>query len=286
MTAEPKGQTAPRLAKYLLNNRRHGTYWNSTKDTAAIIEALAVFARRSGETEPNLNVQVWIDGQKRNESRITRDNLFTFDGTVVLGGEALSSGVHRIEFRKEGQSPLYANTYLTVFSKQDMIPAAGLEVQVQRRFYRLIEEEKETRVAGSSGQAVKQTGLKYRREEIASDAPVQSGDLIEVELTVESKNDYEYLIIEDPKPAGFEPVEVRSGWTWETGLGAYQEYRDQKVAFFAERLPRGTHNLSYRVKAEIPGRFSALPARIEAMYAPELKGNADEWKVRVTDRAE
>jgi uncharacterized protein YfaS (alpha-2-macroglobulin family) len=213
---------------------------------------------------------------------ITKENLFTFNGSFVLEADALTTGKHTIELRKLGESPLYANAYLTVFSKEDMIPAAGLEVKARRKFYKLIEEKPDQQVAGSRGQVVTQRGLKYRREEIATDAPIKSGDLIEVELSIESKNDYEYVLIEDMKPAGFEPVEVQSGWSYE-GLASYKEFRDEKVDFFAERLPRGTHNLSYRVKAEIPGRFSALPTKVEAMYAPELKGNSDEWKARIEE---
>jgi len=41
--------------------------------------------------------------------------------------------------------------------------------------------------------------------------------------------------------------------------------------------------VSYRVKAEIPGHFSALPTKAEAMYAPELRGNAAEWKAKIED---
>ncbi len=41
---------------------------------------------------------------------------------------------------------------------------------------------------------------------------MKSGDLVEIELTIDSKNDYEYLMFEDMKAAGFEPVEVRSGY--------------------------------------------------------------------------
>ena len=37
------------------------------------------------------------------------------------------------------------------------------------------------------------------------------------------------------------------------------------------------------MRAEIPGRFSALPTRAYAMYAPELKANSDELKVRIAD---
>ena len=63
----------------------------------------------------------------------------------------------------------------------------------------------------------------------------------------------------------------------------YMELRDERVAFFVRQLPMGKHNLTHRLRAEIPGRFSALPARAFAMYAPELKGNSDETKLVIRD---
>jgi uncharacterized protein YfaS (alpha-2-macroglobulin family) len=61
------------------------------------------------------------------------------------------------------------------------------------------------------------------------------------------------------------------------------ELRDDKVCFFVRALARGKHSVSYRLRAEIPGKFSALPARAYAMYAPELKGNSDEIKLGIED---
>jgi uncharacterized protein YfaS (alpha-2-macroglobulin family) len=49
-------------------------------------------------------------------------------------------------------------------------------------------------------------------------------------------------------------------------------------------LARGKHSVSYRMRAETPGQFSALPTRAAAMYAPELKGNSDEMKIGVKDQ--
>jgi uncharacterized protein YfaS (alpha-2-macroglobulin family) len=48
-------------------------------------------------------------------------------------------------------------------------------------------------------------------------------------------------------------------------------------------LARGKHSVSYRLRAEIPGKFSALPTMASAMYAPELKGNSDEIKLLIED---
>jgi len=132
---------------------------------------------------------------------------------------------------------------------------------------------------------IDQKVARYTRTELENLSQVASGDLIEIELEIDSKNDYEYVIFEDFKAAGCEPVDLQSGYT-PGGLGAYVEFRDQKVAFFLRQLARGKHSVKYRVRAEIPGKFSALPTLAHAMYAPELKANADEMKLQIDDLPE
>ena len=279
---EPKSNKAAGLVKYLLNNRKHATYWNSTRDTALCIEAMADYLRASGEDKPDMTIEVWIDGQKRKEVKVNADNLFAFDNKFVLEGDAVPTGKHTVELRKTGSGPVYANMYLTYFSLEEYIKKAGLEVKVNRIYYKLVEVDKKIKVAGSRGQAIEQKVEKYERQQVKDMQKLKSGDLIECELTIESKNDYEYLVFEDMKPAGFEPVEVRSGYTGNE-MGAYVEFRDEKVCFFVRVLARGKHSVSYKLRAEIPGKFSALPTKGYAMYAPELKANADEIKVRIED---
>jgi uncharacterized protein YfaS (alpha-2-macroglobulin family) len=279
---DPQGIAAPRLVKYLLNNRKHATYWSSTRDTAICVEAFAEYIGASGESAPNMTVEVWIDGAKQQEVAITSDNLFTFDNKFLLTGKAVIDGEHVVELRRRGKGPVYFNAYLTNFTLEDYIKRAGLEVRVDRKFYKLEPIDKQAEVAGSRGQVIKQQVEKYNRIPLADLATLKSGDLVEVELEIESKNDYEYVIFEDMKAAGFEPVDVRSGYT-NNGLGAYTEFRDDRVSFFLRQLARGRNSVSYRVRAEIPGRFSALPARAYAMYAPELKGNSDEIKLQIED---
>ena len=278
----PQGETAPRLVKYLLNNRKHATYWRSTRDTALCVEAFADYIRASGEAQPDMTVELLVDGERRKEVRITSENLFTFDNKFVLAGQDVTAGEHVIEIRRRGNGPVYFNAYLTNFTLEDHITRAGLEIKVDRQYYKLIEADKEAAVAGAAGQVVKQRVDKYRREPIHNLELLKSGDLIEIELVIDSKNDYEYVLFEDMKAAGFEPVDVRSGYT-NNGLGAYTEFRDDRVTFFVRQLTRGRHSISYRLRAEIPGRFSALPARASAMYAPELKGNSDEIKLQIED---
>ncbi|HKI36969.1 MAG TPA: MG2 domain-containing protein [Gemmataceae bacterium] len=278
----PKDEKASRLVKYLLNNRKNSTYWSNTRDTAVCVEAMADYLKASGEDKPDMTVEVWLDGKKMKEEHIDTKNLFTFDNKLVLSGDAIETGKHVVEVRRKGTGPVYFNAYLTNFTLEDFITKAGLEVKVNRKYYKLTRADKEEKVQGSSGQVVGQRAEKYVRTELKNLSVVKSGDLVEVELEIDSKNDYEYLIFEDPKAAGFEAMLVRSGYNG-NDMGAYVELRDDRVSFFVRALARGKHSVSYRLRAEIPGKFSALPTRGYAMYAPELKGNSDEIKIGIDD---
>ncbi|GHT40277.1 hypothetical protein FACS189443_0380 [Planctomycetales bacterium] len=292
MRTNPKSPAAPRLVKYLLNNRKHATYWNSTRDTAICIEAFAEYLQATQEAKTNVDVEVLYDGKSVKTAHFTPENLLTLDNTFSVQGEAVTGGKHKIEVRKNGNSPLYITASLENFTLEDPITKAGLEVKIERRIYKLVQDTgAKTQVAGDRGQVVGIKTEKYTRQPIGlnADAEIKSGDLIEIELIIESKNDYECLLIEDRKAAGCELVEVRSGYprydasTQGSTLFPYVEYRDERVAFFVERLPRGKHNLTYRLRAETPGKFSALTAKIEAMYAPDLKGNSDENKIKIDE---
>ncbi|MGD9203592.1 MAG: alpha-2-macroglobulin family protein, partial [Desulfobacterales bacterium] len=279
---DPASEKAPGLIKYLLNNRKHATYWNSTRDTAVIVEAFADYLAASGEAAPDLTLDVFFNDQKVKTIRMNAQNLFTFDHKWVLEGKQIAGGAHSVTLKKSGRGRIYFNAYLDYFSLEDFITKEGLEIKVQRRLFRITEIDTKMKDAGSRGQVVDRRVEKYERQPLQNQATVNSGELVEVELIIDSKNDYEYLVFEDMKAAGFEPIEVRSGYTG-NDMGAYVEFRDQKVAFFVRRLARGKHSVSYRLRAEIPGKFSALPTRAYAMYAPELKANSDEIKLLIRD---
>jgi uncharacterized protein YfaS (alpha-2-macroglobulin family) len=247
------------------------------------VEAFAAYIQGSGESAPDLEVEILVNGRELDTVAITAENLFSFRNSFVLEGERVPSGVQDVQIRKRGRGPLYVNVYARYFTLEDFIPASGLEIKVRRSVYRLQRKEDTALVQGVRGQAIHQARESYERVPLDVDDTVTSGDLVEVELVIESKNDYEYLVFEDWKGAGFEPVELRSGYGG-NAMGAYVEYRDERVCFYVRRLARGRHSLSYRLRAEIPGRFSLLPARGWAMYAPELRGNSDEFKVVVEDR--
>jgi hypothetical protein len=282
---DPKSDVAPRLIKWLLENRRNGYYWRSTRDTTLCISAMSDFVVASGEGRPDYTLTLSLDGGAvEKKVRISRDNFFTFDNQMVVEGVALAGGKHTLTITKDGPGALYWSAWVRYFTKEQDIKASGLQLKVDRRYFLLRQIPFEVKVEGAAGQPLTEQRLRYERVALKEGDKVQSGDLVQVELQVDADNDYTYLVFEDPKPAGCEPVELRSGGEGQEGFASYMELRDTKIVFFVETIGRGQHLLRYRYRAETPGVFHALPAVVQGMYVPELRGNSDEAVIRVVDK--
>ncbi|MDD5728668.1 MAG: MG2 domain-containing protein, partial [Victivallales bacterium] len=276
----PQDKRAAWLAKYILINRKHADYWNSAVDTGLCVEALCAFLQQSGETAPDMTVTVLYDGKVRKQAQINAATMFNPDNSLELAGDELSSGSHTVEIRREGGGTVYYNAYLSYFSLEDRIEHAGLDLKIRRRYFKLEPAAAKTAVRGSCGQALKADVENYTRKAIKDFSEILSGDLVEIEFSIESKNDYGYIVIRDGKAAGFEPVTKLSGYT-PNSLGAYVEMRDCFVRFYIRSLARGRHSLSYRMRAVTPGVFAALPTTAFGAYAPELRGNSDSFTLKI-----
>jgi uncharacterized protein YfaS (alpha-2-macroglobulin family) len=59
--------------------------------------------------------------------------------------------------------------------------------------------------------------------------------------------------------------------------------RDRKVALFIDKLPEGVWEIRYDLRAEVPGKFHALPVTGQAMYVPEIRCNGAEVRINVAE---
>ncbi len=297
VTLDPKNDLAPGIVKWLLNNRRNGYYWRSTRDSALVIAAMTDYMVISGEADPDYSLTVSVDGRPMKEVKLNRENLFTFDNRVLLYGLHVKPGPHEITLSKDGPGALYYSCYLSYFTLEEDIEGAGNEIFIEREYFKLIPRTEEvalpdpgvaSTLPAGQHEPLPRTGRTelragYKRVPLNTGDSVVSGDKIEVVLKITAKNTYDYLVFEDMKPAGCEPVEVRSGARWAGGVCAHIEFRDEKVAFFVGLLEQGQHVLRYKLRAETPGKFHALPTNGFAMYAPEVKAISDEMRLTIAE---
>jgi uncharacterized protein YfaS (alpha-2-macroglobulin family) len=266
----PQHPLAPKVARWLLLNRQ-GSRWDSTRDTAHAIYALAAFAKNAGETASDVTVEV-RSGAVAKTFRITPQNAYAFDDTLVIGDAELGSGPRTVSIKAGGSGVVYYSAALRYFTKEEDIRGAGSDLRLSREYWK-----RTPRVAEKDGER----RLEYDFVRVPSLSAVKSGDEVEVRLAVEAPTAYDHLVFEDPKPAGFEPVDLVSGARYGDGLVSNMELRDERVAFFVTHLAQGRQVIRYVLRAETPGEYHALPAQGYAMYAPAIRALADEFRATV-----
>jgi uncharacterized protein YfaS (alpha-2-macroglobulin family) len=117
---------------------------------------------------------------------------------------------------------------------------------------------------------------------------VRSGDLLVARLHVTGARG-QYLMIEDPIPAGCEQVERVSGINLDYSEGRWsdwynsREFRDVRTALFVDYFD-GDATFQYALRVITPGDFRAAPAHAELMYQPTVQANTANVKLSFLDR--
>jgi uncharacterized protein YfaS (alpha-2-macroglobulin family) len=294
LAVDPKNLLIEPATNWLIKNRR-GSQWSNTRDTAIVVLTLNDYLRVSGELTSNFAYDLVVNGTTVANGSVNPENILNAPAEFKIDQKLIRNDLNEIVIRrKSGNGPVYFSVYSKFFSLEEPITSAGNEIFVKREYHRLQEEP--TLLKGTT----------YQKYPLIDNSDVTTGNRVEVVINVESKNNYEYLLFEDLKPAGLEAVQIRSGealYARELKASApadpqkrnesdytgrtrwiYQELRDRKVAMFIDQLPQGKWEIRYELRAEVPGSFHALPLMAEAMYVPEIRANDTEIRIRVQDR--
>jgi hypothetical protein len=291
---DPNNKLIEPVTNWLVKNRR-GAQWSNTRDTAITVMTLTDYLRTSGELKPELEYELTVNGQRIATKKLSAADALSAPSQFTISREFIRDGSNEIRIaRKGGASPVYFSAQAQFFSREEPLKAAGNEIFVRRDYYKLV------------GRPTLLKGYVYDKVPLRDGESVASGERIETIITIEAKNNYDYLLFEDLKPAGFEAVQLRSGqplyaYQLKQSDGAagdsairnpqnainsrwvYQEVRDRKVALFIDHLKEGVWQLRYEMRAETPGVFHALPVLGHAMYAPEIRCNSVEERITVAE---
>ena len=277
----PQSEYLEPAVKWMALNRR-GASWKNTRDTAISILGLTDYLKTTQELSPDFDYDIKVNGKSVRAGHIDASNVLAFNRIIDIPADQIKDGQNKVEVTMKGKGALYVSAHTKYFTLKDPIEKAGNEIFVTRKYYK---------------QSVKETLMKGYTNDWAplkDGDTIKSGDRVRVDIILDSKNHYEYLISEDYKPAGFEAVELKSGPGYAIMLDhedretqkrtpLYQEFRDQKAAFFITKLEQGKHLIRYELRAETPGEFHAMPNQSHAMYVPEIRSNSNETRFSVTD---
>ncbi|WP_375398380.1 alpha-2-macroglobulin [uncultured Sphingomonas sp.] len=117
------------------------------------------------------------------------------------------------------------------------------------------------------------------------------GDVLKVTITVEATAERNWVVINDPIPAGATIIgdlanqSSMLGTTESEGLSpSYVERgRDAWKAYFAW-VPRGSFTVAYTMRLNGAGRFGQPSTRVEAMYSPSIRAQLPNPAVTIAQR--
>lgn len=258
LAIDPKRNEVPGILRYLVLKKRGGL-WYSTKDTAICLFAFTELLKTFDELSPDYVVAFYLNDILLKEEKLDRKSIEKFNDVVTLPNENFISGkVNSIKIEKKGEGNLYYSHVIKYSVKDVFIPQFDAGFRISRR-YTEVEPRRVVDVQGN---------VSYVYDEIKS---VRSGDRVRVEIKISGVKGYEYIMIEDPIPSGFEVVEQPSvdDFWW-----ARKEIRDEKVAFFTSTWHEKDMTIEYQLRAETPGFYHILPAKVQLMYLPEIWGRS------------
>ncbi len=249
---EPGDGRAEGLVQWLLLHRKLNQ-WTSTRATAEAIYALVRYLKAEGALGIPEDAKVTVGN---------RTVTFTFEPDrytgernriVVPGPQVDPKTTSAVVVEKEGKGFVFASAAWHFSTEKLPAEDRGDFFAVSRRYFL-----RESRGSG------------FVLTPLAEARPLSRGDEVEVQISLRTKHEAEYVHLRDPRGAGFEPVSTASRWKWDLGLPYYEEVRDSATNFFFERLPVGEYTFRYRIRAAMGGTFRVGPATIQSMYAPEF----------------
>lgn len=251
MELDQKDKHNEGLVQWLFLNKKLN-HWKSTRATAEVIYSLARYLDQTSQ----LGVRESIDVKVGNQS-----THFDFDpkaytgkkNQIVILDEKVNSSTGQITVEKSTPGIAFASA--TWHFSTDKMPkqSKGDFFSVERKYFKR-----------------ELSGSKWILKPLTEKETLKVGDQIEVQISLRTKHQAEYVHLRDPRGAGFEPETVNSGYKWDLGINWYEETRDSASNFFFTQLPVGEYTFKYRLRANMAGTFRVGPATVQSIYAPEF----------------
>jgi uncharacterized protein YfaS (alpha-2-macroglobulin family) len=248
----PKDSRRDGLVQWLFLNKKL-SQWKSTRATAEVLYSLVHYLRAEGALGTRETMKVTVGG---------RETAFTFEPdkytgkknqVVIPGPQVDPKTTSTIAVEKGGKGFAFASAAWHFSTEKLPEEDRGDFFNVSRRYF--LREN---------------TGKEWVLKPLSDGATLKPGDQVEVQISLRTKHEAEYVHLRDPRGAGFEPESTVSRYKWDLGIGWYEEVRDSGTNFFFEQLPVGEYTFKYRLRANMAGTFRVGPATVQSMYAPEF----------------
>jgi hypothetical protein len=295
----PDDPLLPKVIAGIMDDRdpQEGGAWGTTHANAWALLAASRYFTTVEKEVPDYVARIWLDQSFAGEQTFKGRSMAVSEQHVPMS-RLLQDPPKEVLISKDGPGKLYYRLGLR-YAPADLAIKAEQQGFTVARSYEPLAQGGEKPDPNS-----------VRRLPDGS-YEVKAGSLVRVNLTLVARDRANFVVVDDPLPAGFEGQnasfsttlrDVEGGvvdqqvdlggdswtekgwWFWRPWWSfSHTEMRDDRMLLFANHLPAGVYTYSYTARATTIGEFQLPPVHAEGMYTPELFGHSASSTVRVVE---
>lgn len=246
--------------KIWLITQKEVNSWENSRGTAEVIFTIlnsgkSWTSNESDKAEINwggkqLNPQTQATGYVK--QTVTSDNLDKNLSTVTI--------------KKESAGIVQGGLFWQYYEDLDKIKSSESYISISKELFKKVKTE-------NGEQLIK----------INENSPLKVGDKVTVRMILNTDRNMEFIHLKDMRAAGFEPLDVISGYQWKNNLGYYQSTKDASTNFYIEYMPKGKYVFEYDYVANASGKFSNGITTLQNYYAPQMNAHTQGTSVLINE---
>jgi len=258
----PTDETFIEEMKIWLITQKEVNSWGSSRGTAEVIFTILNSGKSWTSNESDKAEINW--GQK---------DLYPVPQTSATGyfkmsvvSDKLDKNLATVSIKKDGPGIVQGGLFWQYYEDLDKIKSSESYISITKELYRKVKTE-------NGEQLIK----------INENSPLKVGDKVTVRMILSTDRNMEFIHLKDMRAAGFEPLDVISGYEWKNNLGYYQSTKDASTNFYIEFMPKGKYTFEYDYVANASGKFSNGITTLQNYYAPQMNAHTQGSDVVISE---
>lgn len=247
--------------KIWLITQKEVNSWGNSRNTAEVIFTILNSGKSWTESSNNQAKIIW--GGKE---LVNSDTKATGYVKSTINSENLDKNLGSVTITKSGAGIVQGGLYWQYFEDLDKIKSSESYISITKELYK--------KVKTVNGEEL---------QKITENSPLKIGDKVTVRMILNTDRNMEYIHLKDMRAAGFEPLNVISGYEWKNNLGYYQSTKDASTNFYIQNMPKGKYVFEYDYICNAAGTFSNGITTLQNYYASQMNAHSEGINIKISE---
>lgn len=247
--------------KIWLITQKEVSSWDTSRSTSEVIYTILNSGKSWTSAESDKATIIW--GGK---DLVNPDTKATGYVKSSVKSDKIDKNLASVTITKPGAGIVQGGLFWQYYEDLDQIKSSETYISITKELYKKVKTE--------NGEEL---------QKISENSPLKIGDKVTVRMILNTDRPMEYIHLKDMRAAGFEPVDVLSGYHWKNNLGYYQVTKDASTNFYIEYMTKGKYVFEYDYICNSAGTFSNGITTLQNYYAPQMNAHTQGTKVFISE---